>query len=141
MVFAKGQRRGFSLIEMIAAAVLLSGGVVAICAVSTQSIRAIRANRKYELAWEILDRQLTLIDYMGIDEFIELGETQGQFGTEAASGPVYYWQVQITEGQADNLYRVDMTVSWGTENHSNSVSAATVFNGTGTVMLLSAGGE
>ena len=141
MVFAKDKRKAFSLIEMIAAAVLLSSAVVVLCAISTKSINAVKANRETELGWDILDKQLVLIDYMGIDDFIEQGETSGQFGDEESSGPVYYWGVEIVQGEADNLYNVNMTVSWGPEKRMRSVSASTVFNGNGISMLLSSGGE
>ena len=141
MKSVKSYRSGFSVVEMLVAAVLLSGAVVTLCAVSSRSLRAVKTNREYELAWEVLERQLSLIDYMGIDEFIEMGEFEGQFGNEEAGAVVYYWQAELEQGLADNLYRVDMTVNWDPEGSRGKISAATVFNGTGTLALFGAGLE
>ena len=135
MTFARNKRRAFSLIEMIVAAVLLSGAVVTLCAISARSLRSLALNREYELAWDILDRQLTFIDCVGIDDFIELGEFEGELGDENRPGPLHHWTVNINQGDADNLYRVDMTVSWKSQGRSHQVSASTAFNGTGTLLL------
>ncbi len=53
---------GFSLIEMVIAAAILSGAVVVISTISTKSLLAVNRNIEYEQAWGILDRQLTLIE-------------------------------------------------------------------------------
>lgn len=121
--------------EMVAAAVLLSATVVTLCAISNKSLTGVRLNRQHELAWQLLDRQLTLIDYIGIEQFIELGQFEGDFGDEEDDGMVYYWSSNTTEGPADNLYQVDMAVSWSSQNKSGLVSASTVFNGTGSLEL------
>ncbi|MCK4958209.1 MAG: prepilin-type N-terminal cleavage/methylation domain-containing protein [Planctomycetes bacterium] len=122
-------RKGFSLIEMIAAAVLLSTGVVTICAVGTHSMTNIKLNRENELAWEVLDRQLTVIDYTGIEEFLEYGMTSGE--VESPDGGVHYWEMSAEEGYSGNLYNVAISVSWGPLEHRRSVSAVTVLNGSG----------
>lgn len=122
-------RKGFSLIEMIAAAVLLSTAVVTICAVGMHSMANIKLNRENELAWEVLDRQLTVIDYTGIEEFLEYGVTSGE--VESPDGAIHYWEMAAEEGYSGNLYNVAISVSWGPWEHRRSVSAATVLNGTG----------
>ena len=118
---------GFSLIEVVIAAVLLSMVVIVVCTLSTRSLTAVRSNREYEFAWELLDNQLTMIDSVGIENFIDAGQLSGSFGEEEDKKSGHYWQAWITEEEADNLYRVDVTVSW---THG-SVSAATVLNGEG----------
>jgi len=130
-------RRGFSLIEMIVAAVLLSGAVVTLCAISNKSLGGVKLNRENEVAWQLLDRQFTLIDYIGVEQFIEAGELEGELGDEEDSQTVYRWSSDITEGEADNIYRVDMAVYWTAGNRTGKVSAATVFNGTGGTELSS----
>ncbi|HIJ67777.1 MAG TPA: prepilin-type N-terminal cleavage/methylation domain-containing protein [Planctomycetes bacterium] len=134
-------RKGFSLIEMIVAAVLLSGAVVTICAIGNRSLGGVKLNRENETAWQLLDRQLALIDYIGVEQFMEAGQTEGSFGDDDEGGTVYYWSSNITEGEADNIYRVDMLVSWSAGGRAGQVSAATVFNGTGSTQLSSDSGE
>lgn len=130
-------RAGFSLVEMVAAAVLLSGAVVTLCAISNKSLGGVKLNRENEVAWQLLDRQLTLIDYIGVEQFIEAGQLEGRFGDEEDSQTVYHWSSDITEGEADNIYRVDMVVYWTAGGRAGKVSAATVFNGTGSTELSS----
>ncbi len=128
--------KGFSLIEMVIAAAILSVAVVAISSISTRSLLAVNRNIEYEQAWGILDQQLTLIEQVGINAFLEAGEFSGQFGSDETrdSGGVHYWQVQASELEADDLYRIDVTISWGAENHVRQVSASTILNGNGTVI-------
>lgn len=130
-------RRGFSLIEMIVAAALLSGAVVTLCAISNKSLIGVKLNRENEVAWQLLDRQLTLIDYIGVEQFIEAGQLEGRFGDEEDSQTVYRWSSDMTEGEADNIYWVDMVVYWTAGIRGGRVSASTVFNGTGGLELSS----
>ena len=123
--------KGFSLIEVIVASVILSGAVVALCAVGNKSMTGVKRNRDYETAWELMDRQLTMIEYIGIEDFIETGQLEGQFGDEDESGPVHYWSAQLEEGDVGNIYDVRLTVSWGSKIRPRSIAASTRFNGPG----------
>ena len=105
----KRKAKGFSLVEMIAASVILSGGVVAICALNTSSFTSVRANRQRENAWAVLDRQLTIIDYMGLDEFMNLRQFTGQIGPTEQDSTLYNWSTEFSEGMNDNLYRLQGT--------------------------------
>ena len=124
----KKNRKAFSLVEMIVTAVLLSAAVVTICAITNRSLSGVKSNRQHELAWELLDRQLTLIDAVGVEEFVELGQMQGQFQTDSQFGTTYYWQVQTEQALADNLYDISMVVYWGPENNRQFVSVSTAIN-------------
>ena len=124
-------RKGFSLVETIIAAVLLSSGVVAICAISTNSFRGVKMNRQSELAWDLLDKQLTLIDYMGIDAFVESGETTGMFEGEGGQDPTHYWDVEVTPVDIDYLYSVNIIVGWSGGSRLREISLTTMFNGQG----------
>lgn len=129
-MMARCSRKGFSLIEMIAASIILSSGVVTICALNTSSFTSVRTNRDRELAWELLDRQLTIIDCMGLDEFLELRQFSGETKLENQTSTVYQWSAQMEEGINDNLYTITLTLSWGTESRRHTIMASTVLNGT-----------
>ena len=129
---------GFTLIEVVIAALLLSMVVIVVCTLSTRSLTAVKSNREYEFAWELLDNQLTMIDAVGIEDFIDAGQLSGGFGEEEENDKAgHRWQAWITEKEADYLYRVDVTVSWA----HGSVSAATVLNGEGLLVDVSTEGE
>jgi len=131
MVSLRNKTRGFSLIETLVAAMLLSGGVVAICSLSGRSMTSVRANREYETGWDVLDRQLTIIDYIGIEEFLQIDQMSGKFGGSEDGG--YQWAVEIEEEQIQELYRVDITVSWADGKKNREVSASTVLGGSGNI--------
>lgn len=123
-----GARTAFTLAETVLASVILCAAVVTICAITTRGLAGTKLNRQYDLAWQLLDRQLTLIDYIGIDGFIELGQMQGVFeGLE----PTYRWQVETSPESYDNLYKVAITVSWQAQNQPYSITAETMLNGQG----------
>ena len=119
-------KKGFSLVETLVASVILSGAVLTLGALSTVSVRGTRVNRRYETAVSLLDKQLSLIDYIGIDEFIELGQMEGVFeGYE----PAYHWQVETEYQNIDSLYLVKITVSWVDGNRPYSISTDTMLDG------------
>ena len=69
---------------------------------------------------------MSLIDYVGIDEFIELGKFEGEF---EEYNPVYYWDAAIQYENIDSLFYVTVTVSWVDFGRSFNVSVDTMFNG------------
>ncbi len=119
-------KKGFSLIETLVASAILSGAVLTVGAISTSSLSGTRLNRQYEVATLLIDKQLSLIDYVGIDEFVELGEMEGDFEDIE---PGYHWEV-ITEYQdIDSLYLVTITVSWINGKRPYSISVDTMLDG------------
>lgn len=128
MMRAKRNKRGFTLVETITASVILCGAVLAVGAISTRSLGETRLNRQYEVAAALADRQLTMIDHIGVEVFIDSGQTEGDF---EEFEPGYHWKV-VTESQAiDNLYLVNITVSWVELKRPYSISVDTMLNGTG----------
>jgi len=79
----------------------------------------------------LADKQLTLIDYIGVEEFIESGKNQGIF---KGLQPQYRWQVQTESTGIDALYRIKLIVSWTENSRSHNVSADTMLNGKGNTM-------
>jgi len=132
---------GFSLVEVIVASIILSTAVVALCAISNKSMTGVKRNREYEQAWELMDKQLTIISQMGIDQFLEEDRMEGelkqesafqaQLGEETDQESTHYWRAEVLEGEADNLYEVKMCISWGPQNRPRSIYASTRFNGRG----------
>lgn len=126
MVQAKTNKKGFSLIETLVASAILSGAVLTIGAISTMSLSGTRVNRRYEMALSLIDKQLSLIDYVGIDEFVELGQMEGDFEEVE---PGYHWEVVTEYQEIDSLYLVTITVSWVDGRRPYSLSVDTMLNG------------
>jgi len=118
--------KGFTLVEVIAASVILCGAVMLVGRVGTQAMTGTKLNRRYEMACSVVDRQLTLIDYVGIDAFIEGGETEGQSDD---LGYTFNWQVETEYLELDSLYLVKITVSWLEGVRPYSITVETMFDG------------
>jgi prepilin-type N-terminal cleavage/methylation domain-containing protein len=122
--------KGFTLVEVIAASALLAAGVVVIAAITSRSLDTLRLNAEYSRAWEVLDRQLAIVGYIGIDTIVQKGITKGNI-TEGDTD--YAWSVAITDELYDKLKRVDITVGWVKGGRVRSISASTMLDGSGTV--------
>ncbi len=118
-------RKAFTLAETILASVILCAAVVVLCAISSRSLRQTKLSRQHDLARRLLNQQLTMIDHMGIDEFIDQGIMQGEFG-EQASG--YDWKAELAQQTYENLYKLKLTVSWNSGKQQRSISAMTMLN-------------
>ena len=126
MVQTKTNKKGFSLIETLVASAILSGAVLTLGAISTMSLSGTRVNRRYETALSLIDKQLSLIDYVGIDEFVELGQMEGDF---EEIEPEYHWEVATEYQDIDSLYLVTITVSWVDGRRPYSLSVDTMLDG------------
>ena len=122
---------GFNLVETLVAGMILSGAVLTLGAISTNALTGTRLNRHYEVAASLIERQLTLIDFAGIDEFIEAGQTEGLF---EEFEPGYRWEVTTEYEGTDSLYLVTITVSWMEGKRPYSMTVETMLNGTSLVI-------
>jgi len=119
--------RGFTLVEVITASAILCGAVMIVGTAGTQALSGTRLNRLYEMAASLANRQLTVIDYVGIDSVLESGELEGD---SEDLGYSFHWQVETEYQDIDALYLVTVTVSWVDGNRPRSVSVETMFDGT-----------
>jgi len=121
-------RAGFNLVETLVASMILSGAVLALGAISTNALRDTRLNQHYQQAAALLDKQLNMIDYVGIDQFIKMGQTEGDFEDVE---PGYHWETTTQYQNTDNLYLVTIRISWMEGKRPYSVTAQTMLDGAG----------
>lgn len=121
-------KKGFTLVEAVIASVILCGSVLAIGALSTRTLTATKLNRQYETACRLADKQLAIIDYIGVEDFIDMQMTEGDF-EEYEQG--YHWQVTTESLALDNLYELSLIVSWVNSGKTYSIEVDTRYNGTG----------
>jgi prepilin-type N-terminal cleavage/methylation domain-containing protein len=126
MTGPRRKTKGFTLVEVIAASVILCGAVMLVGRVGTQAMTGTKLNRRYEMAASLADRQLSLIDYLGIDAFIEAGESEGE---SEDFGYTFHWQVVTEYQELDSLFLVRITVTWAEGRRPYSVTVDTMFDG------------
>ncbi len=122
----KRKKKSFTLVETIAAALLLSLSVVVMAGISVRSLRTARSIMIYEQAWDLVDRQLTMVDYIGIRKYILSGRTEGTF---EADGVEFVWMLNISETTLSYLYDVTVTVGWSEQQVYKKVKAQTRLSG------------
>ncbi len=130
-MFARRRRytKGFNLVETMVASIILSSAVLTVAAVSSKALTGTRLNRQYEVAASLIDRQLTLMDYIGIDAFVESGQTEGVFQEVE---PGYHWEITTEYQGIDSLYLVTITVTWMDRNRPHKVEVQTMIDGIST---------
>lgn len=126
IMWAKTKRKGFTLVEVVASSIILCGAVMIVGAISTQALTGTHLNRRYEAAVSLADKQLSLIDYIGIDSIIEMGQLDGEYEN---AGCTYYWKIDTEYQEIDGLYLVTLTVNWVDRNRPYSISVDTMLNG------------
>lgn len=125
MIIKRKHNKGFSLIEALVAAMILSASTITLGAICSKCIRNSVLSRQYYRAWELLDRQLMLIDYVGLDKFISNNKMRSVIQEENQN---YIWEIQIEEYKIKGLYKVDITVKWPADSPKYTISAATMLN-------------
>lgn len=93
-----------------------------IAAICTRCLGSVRSDAVYEIAIDVADRQLAVVDAMGVDEFLEQGSDEG---TMQADGVDFSWRVGVEETAIDTLYRVGVSVSWDDRGKSRRVELVT----------------
>ena len=126
IVWAKTKTKGFTLVEVIASSIILCGAVMIVGAIGTQALTGTHLNRRYEAATSLADRQLSLIDYIGIDSIVEMGELEGEYEDGSY---LYYWRIDTEYQEIDCLYLVTVTISWVDRSRPYSFSVDTMLNG------------
>lgn len=119
--------KGFTLVEIIAASIILCGVVMIAGAIGTRSLTGARLDRRYETAASLADKQLSLVEYVGIDSLVEMGGLDGDFDD---SGDTYHWEMATEYQEIDNLYLVTITVTWVEAGHPYRFITDTMFDGT-----------
>ncbi|MCU0917549.1 MAG: hypothetical protein MUC88_23735 [Planctomycetes bacterium] len=127
---------GFNLVETLVATMILSGSVLTLGAIGTNALSNTRMHRHYETAAALAERQLSLIDFAGIDQFIEAGQMEG---VAEEFEPGYQWSVATEYQQVDNLYLVTISVMWLEGSRPRRLVVQTMLNGSGAITEPGAG--
>jgi type II secretory pathway pseudopilin PulG len=107
----KSHHQGFSLIETLVAAGLLATATVTVCTLGAKSLSSLRVHQEYEKAWDILDRQMVLIEQIGVQTLVNNPNASGVINDQQ-SGQQWRWQAEVEPLEIENLYSLSMTLEW-----------------------------
>ena len=115
----RGRRqRGFSLVEMLAALVILGLALGTLYQAASGATRNARVSAEYAIATTLAESQL---DAFLVTQPDEKARTQGQFGVYRWEG----WVELIPEREESGIAWVRLRVSWPGESQPRTVSLRT----------------
>lgn len=117
---SRRRSRGFTLIEMIVAAVLLFIGVVAAMSCIAAATRSTGLAGEYGTAASLAQRRFAEIE--ASRETLNAGEQQGDF---APANPEFAWQQVMETTEAEDLMKVTIRIAWNLRGASRSTEFAT----------------
>lgn len=108
-------KRGFTLVEMLVATILLGLGIFAAIGAINVSVQATGGADFYQNAGLLAQRQINQLETN--PESIAPGEQRGDFGGEH---PGYRWRQRITSSEYPSLYQVTITIEQGADERPRS---------------------
>jgi type II secretory pathway pseudopilin PulG len=121
-----GRRGGFTLVEALAAGVILALSAVVLGIAVTQGMRSLELARDYQRAAELLDRTLTKVDLIGPARLLLEGPTRGAFEPPHDR---FAWQLDISPRLEGYLYEVTVQITWSSpRGERRSTVAQTLLN-------------
>ena len=125
--FTTERSRGFTLVEVLVAGVILALSAGALGLTLSQSMQSLALARDYQRAAELLDRTFTKIDMIGPARMYYEGPNEGFF--EEAQNERFAWQAKIDTRLEGNLYEVTVQIMWQTSGgQTRSIEAQTLLN-------------
>ena len=109
MSIRKTAKSGFTLVEALAASVILGIGVVAIAGICQRCTHNYIRGLQYETAYRLLDECLDLSVSVNLEKLITEKTIQGSF---APRYPQYRFAVNLEPASGAHLYLIKATVSW-----------------------------
>ncbi len=105
----KRSNRGFTVIEMVVATLILAIGVVGASTAFNAATKASTLAAETQTASLLAQQQLETTETQAAGQ-LSGGDTEGDFG---ADYPGYHWKQSITSTDYTYLFQVAVTVSWG----------------------------
>jgi len=113
---------GFTLVEALAAGVILSISAAMIGMGVSQSMVSLQRADDYQKAAELLDDVLTRIDIIGPERLLREGPDEGDLDNR------FRWKATIKSRFEGDLYDVTVRILWTTPDGERSVQGHTMLN-------------
>ena len=108
------------------ATMVLAASLASLQGIVSRCLYRVRVNEENARAWQVLDRQMTVIDAMGIDAYMQEPLKEGEIEED---GMLFNWRVDTSIESIDCMYEVTITIWWGPETKPHVISATTKLDG------------
>ena len=119
---------GFTLVEALAAGIILSASAALIGLGVSQSMASLQRARNYQHAAELLHEVLTKIDIIGPERISREGPTDGSF--EGRFNDRFRWEatIETSDRLEADLYDIQVRIIWLVPGGERSVEAHTIIH-------------
>ena len=104
-------RRGFSLVEMMLAVLMIGIGLVSLLSVTGTSLQVARATKELNQGYQLLDR-LRMEQPLQLEEDLEEGEFDGDFEGEGLEKYRWFRVIEVVGIEEDRLFKITEKVTW-----------------------------
>lgn len=115
-------RRGFTLIEMLVATILLAIGVTAALGAISAATNAEGKAHRIQTASMLARQKLSDIAIQALTGQLSTDQQQGTF---SPNNPEYHWAENSIATPYTNLFEVTITVTWGSGNNQHQTAVTT----------------
>ncbi len=123
----KRRTRGFTLVEMVVATIVLAVGAVAAMMAISSSMRAVSEAESYSRAALLTEMRFSELE--ADPTSLTSGEQQGDFGTDY---PGFQWIQTVDRTDLQDVVRVTLTITWTSGRRQGSATFVTMLQtGTG----------
>jgi len=119
----KMRKNGFTLIEALAASLILAIGAVVICGLSYRCMINNKRGLEYEQACRLLDETLDTVLAGKLEELVRAKQLEGDFGERH---PNFSFLLEATKVENSRLQQVTATVRWKVGQKQFQVQATTL---------------
>lgn len=116
-------RRGFILVDVIVAGILLGIGLSVVIGLTGSAIASQRRGEEMQTAAMLADEQLNLVLSVGPEKFPSVFEPKGKCAPPFED---YSYEVRLTPGDGVVPYRVQAEIFWKSAGHDRSIMIETL---------------
>ncbi len=119
------------LLEALLGTFLFSVTTYVLVTMNTHAFSTIKDLDVNRRAWEVMDRQFTIVESMGLDDVMNQNLLQGEIERDNI---LYQWNLQIEEQEVLQIYLVRLKLNWELNGRSKSIEASTLMQASMTLL-------
>lgn len=114
------------LLEALLGTFLFAVTAHVLITMSTQSFSNISDRELQRQAWEVMDQQMTLIETIGLDEWMNSQEMMGEIERDKVT---YLYRIQVENQEVLQVYLVTVRLEWQHKSKTRHIELSTLMQG------------
>lgn len=119
------------LLEALLGTFLFAVTAYVLITMSTQSFSNISDRELQRQAWEVMDQQMTMIETIGLDEWMNSQDMMGEVERDKVT---YQYRIQVEDQEVLQVYLVTLRLEWEHQSQTRHIELSTLMQGS--ILLL-----